>query len=730
MEAAVIWNTDNVNYDPDTETEQTFAVPGAVTLPDGVTNTENVSLTVSVSVTVAAKGTVTLTGISLKAAPEKTTYTEGETLNLTGLVVILTYSDGSTEDVALADFADKGVTVRPANGTPLVASETTVSVHAGNYSASFAITVTDAPVLHIVSFDANGGTGHMESLQVPAGDFRLPESTFTPPARKQFIGWSTEADGEVIASGIYTISRDTDFYAIWEASSDQPARYTVTIRGGGTGANGAGSYAEGESVTITAGRRSNYSFDGWTASGVTLANPGRATTTFTMPANDVAVTAHWSYDEPNYSDDDDDDYTSSRPSSPSTPTVTVPISGNEETIHVDVTIKGGVVTIDKVDLSKLDSVIGNHVDTGTVTIDFSGLDSKEPITTVELPSNMVKEIAAAVNDPSNDANSFEIILSDGTSIEFDAIALGEKAAQADGLDITISIEHHEDVKLTNAQKNAVGNRPAYDINVTSGGKHISDMGGKITVHAPYELRAGEKARGIVVWYVDDHGKRERCETSYDPVKKRVNWKTDHLSLYMIDYDPALAELCDGGEDCPGAAFVDVNTSLWYHQAIDYAIENGLMGGYGNSYFGTNDNLSRGMLAQILYNLEGKPAVSGSNPFTDVADTIWYANAVKWAAQRGITAGTGDGTTFSADAPITREQLAVMLWNYAGTPDAAKKELEFTDAEQASDWAVDALIWAQENNIMAGDNNAVNPNGNATRAHVAQMLKNFLENVLK
>lgn len=214
--------------------------------------------------------------------------------------------------------------------------------------------------------------------------------------------------------------------------------------------------------------------------------------------------------------------------------VTVPVSGNEKTIQVAARVNGTTATIENVDLSKLENVIGDDVKTGVVTIDFSVLDKK--VDNVKLPANVVKQIAEAVNDPSNDAESLEIILTDGTSIGFDAKTLWEKIAQANGTDITISIRSIIVSTLNNMQQQVVGDRPALDIIVTSGGKHISNMGGRITVYAPYELRPGEYASGIVVYYVDENGNRELCETSYDPVKKRVSWKTTHLSVYMIGYD--------------------------------------------------------------------------------------------------------------------------------------------------------------------------------------------------
>lgn len=218
---------------------------------------------------------------------------------------------------------------------------------------------------------------------------------------------------------------------------------------------------------------------------------------------------------------------------PST-SVTVPVSGEEKTIRVDSTVSSTTATIEDIDLSKLNTVIGNNVKTGVVTIDFSVLEKQ--IDTVKLPANVIKQIADAVKDPSNDAKSLSIVLTDGTSIEFDEKALSKKTAQTNQTDITISIKRTTDSALNALQQQAVGSRPAWDIKLTSGGKNISDMGGVITLHTPYELRSGEQSNGIVVYYVDENGNRESCETSYDPVKKLISWKTSHLSVYMIGYD--------------------------------------------------------------------------------------------------------------------------------------------------------------------------------------------------
>ena len=180
------------------------------------------------------------------------------------------------------------------------------------------------------------------------------------------------------------------------------------------------------------------------------------------------------------------------------------------------------------------------------------------------------------------------------------------------------------------------------------------------------------------------------------------------------------------ENCPSRAFSDLDTGAWYHEAVDYVLSEGLMNGYAGGTFRPNSALTRAQFAQILYNKEGRPAGAGSAPFTDVAPDAWCAPAIAWAAERGIAGGYGNGT-FGPDDPITREQLAVMLWRYAGSPAAPGGELSFIDAEQIGAHAREAICWAVESGVMSGKAGGVlDPKGFATRAQTAQMLRNFLE----
>lgn len=172
-------------------------------------------------------------------------------------------------------------------------------------------------------------------------------------------------------------------------------------------------------------------------------------------------------------------------------------------------------------------------------------------------------------------------------------------------------------------------------------------------------------------------------------------------------------------------FQDITADMWYYDAVKFVNENGLMNGVSNDMFAPNSNLSRAQLAQILYNQEGRPTTKRS-PFADVSDEAWYGDAVAWAAEKGIVSGYGNGLFGPGDS-ITREQLAVMLWRYAGSPTPINKELHFNDTGEISSYALESLCWATENGIISGyGSGKLSPNGEATRAQVAQMLMNYLK----
>ena len=163
--------------------------------------------------------------------------------------------------------------------------------------------------------------------------------------------------------------------------------------------------------------------------------------------------------------------------------------------------------------------------------------------------------------------------------------------------------------------------------------------------------------------------------------------------------------CDGGKDCPSAPFKDVDTGKWYHVSIDYVLTHSIMNGVSGTSFAPNSNLTRGMLVQILFNLEGKPQ-SASASFSDVKVDAWYAKAVGWAAANKVVTGYADDT-FRPNAAVTREQAAAILYRYAQSKgiDVSVGEdtniLSYADALQASEYAIPALQWAVGAGVLNG-----------------------------
>lgn len=185
--------------------------------------------------------------------------------------------------------------------------------------------------------------------------------------------------------------------------------------------------------------------------------------------------------------------------------------------------------------------------------------------------------------------------------------------------------------------------------------------------------------------------------------------------------------CDGGELCPSAHLTDVELGTWYHEAVDYVVEHGIMAGVSATAFQPSGSLTRGQVVQILHNLEGKPEETAEAPFTDTAGH-WALEAIAWAAQNNVVAGYDDGT-FGPEKLVTREEFAQMMYNYAkfkGYDLTAGGDLaQFPDAGAISDWAETALSWANGKGLINGhDNGTIDPQGNTTRAQAASIMKNF------
>ena len=191
--------------------------------------------------------------------------------------------------------------------------------------------------------------------------------------------------------------------------------------------------------------------------------------------------------------------------------------------------------------------------------------------------------------------------------------------------------------------------------------------------------------------------------------------------------------------CPSAGFTDVpGEDNWAHAGIDYCVANGLMSGVGGNLFAPKQTTTRAQIVQILYNLQGEPRVYGSTPFTDLTND-WYQDAILWAYQTGVVAGTS-GTTFEPSLPVTREQIAVILMEYTSRVLGLKNLCtpadlsRYPDAGSVSDWAKNAMADAVALGLISGASNGgqtcLEPQGSATREQVATILMEFCKNVKK
>ena len=243
--------------------------------------------------------------------------------------------------------------------------------------------------------------------------------------------------------------------------------------------------------------------------------------------------------------------------------------------------------------------------------------------------------------------------------------------------------------------------------------------------------------------------KELPESEYGWIINGKQYNTFEEELFQLaDGESALrAEPADppvtpgGGGGTPSEPeeptwpFTDVTEGDdWFYDAVAYVYENGIMAGTGETTFEPYMELDRAMAAQLFYNLEGKPAVTGDSTFSYVTSGHWAVDAITWAAQNDIVAGIGGGL-YDPDSNVTREQFAVMLYKYArlkGYDLTATGDLtRFPDAGSISSWAETALSWANGKGLINGnEDGTLAPGGTATRAQAASILANFDQNVAK
>lgn len=392
--------------------------------------------------------------------------------------------------------------------------------------------------------------------------------TATPKTYEGYT-YNPNAAGTVVSGTLKEISSPDDIVTL--KLYYDITLYTVTVNGSYAQTTGAGSYAKDTTVTIDAGTRSGYTFNGWTSTdGVTFANAGSAQTTFTMPDKAVTVTANW-------------------------------------------------------------------------TANSSG-GSSDPTYSVSLPSQVTGGSVTATKRYAEKGETFRFTVTPDEGYELDTL--------------TVTDSKGKEIDLTH-----------------KGGNEYT-----------FKMPAG----------------RVEIEVSFREIAVEL-------------------------------PFMDVAENAWYEDAAAYVYEHSLMAGTSTTTFAPDATTSRSMIATILWRMAGSPVVNYAMDYTDVAQGQWYSEAIRWATSEGVVTGYGNGL-FGTNDPITREQFAAMLYRFAQTKgyDVSIGEntniLSYTDVADLSEYAIPAMQWAVGAGIIngTGDGSTLTPQGQATRAQAAVMLMRFCE----
>ena len=254
--------------------------------------------------------------------------------------------------------------------------------------------------------------------------------------------------------------------------------------------------------------------------------------------------------------------------------------------------------------------------------------------------------------------------------------------------------------------------------------HDGLFGFPVKLHA--DVGRGNSGKWANLYYYNEGtGKMEFETAARVTASGDAAFTMTHASQYAIVLD----------EKSHTLSFQDVGEGAWFQGAVEYVYRAGLMAGTGDTTFEPNAKLTRAMTAQILYNLEGTPEVTGEATFSDMNTAPdWSVDAIAWAQDTGVVAGMGDNT-FAPNLKVTREQFAQMLYNYAKYKKCdltkAGDLTKFPDEGSVSDWAVTALSWANGNGLINGhENGTLDPQGNTVRGQAASILMNFDLNVVK
>jgi uncharacterized repeat protein (TIGR02543 family) len=587
-----------------------------------------------------------------------------------------------------------------------------------------------APAAQTVTI-TNTGNSSVTLTQPTSTNYTIGTLSYTTLAANGTATF-TVAPKAGLAVGNYdetlTVSTDHSTNATVELSFSVTAAptYTITFNpNGGSVSETSRSVASGTAVGTlpTPTRSGSYSFDGW----YTAASGGTQISASTTVSANVTYYAHWTYaggggsgSGGGSSSNDNSSpviVTPPAPDKPNSPTQgEIKVSGTVDSKgNVTVNISDKTVT-DAFEKALMDAKKNGNEQNGITVILRVDTGSKTGSNvTVNLPKTVQDTIIEK-----KIVNTIVVVDNPDIRIGMDLATVQEINRQAKS-DVNITATRGDSSKLTGDAKKAIGSRPLFDLKVNYGnGKAVSRFGaGSVSVTIPYTLGANEKAGNVQAVYVDESGKVQWLINSvYDSLNRVLRFSTNHFSTYGVGYK----------QDAP--TFTDIG-SHWAKDDIGFVVNRGLFSGTSNTTFSPNTAMTRGMFVTALGRLVNADVNTyAKSSFSDVKNDAYYMGYIEWTSKNSIVAGIGDGK-FAPDQSITREQLAVIMSNYAKTIGftlpKVHAENAFTDNAKISAYAKDAVKQMQMAGVISGKNgNLFDPQGVATRAEVSAVLRRFVE----
>ena len=706
---AINWNgsqtLDRTAVDNSTTFTGVISYPGApnwLTIP--------ADLSVSRKVTVTAKTLVTIGGVT---TPDRTysgaAYAPGGTV---------TASDGFPVGklVWLYESTDGGAYSSSTAPTNAGAYKLTISVPESNPNYIGSETFTFTIDKREITLTADNKTvikgGSLPTLTYRVGNLAPNDTASDALSTEPTLACPT-FDGNALGDYPITLSGGTaaDNYTITGRTGGTltvaEQTYTVTFNLGGGTRTGGGALtqivAEGDAAEAPTITRSGYTFSKWDKA-------------FDNVTSDLTVTAIWSYNGGGSDSGPGIIVIPPNADKPNTPT--------QGEIKVDAQVSNGTAMVaitEKAIAEAFNKALAEAKKNGN---EQNGITLVLAVNTGgQIVNSVTFNLPKAVQDfiiSKGIVNTVVVVDNPNIKVGIDLAAVKEISRQA-GTDVNITATRMSNSKLTGSARTAIGSRPVFDLGASHGnGKAVSSFGaGSVSVAIPYTLGAGENAGNVQAVYLDANGKVQWLTSSvYDSVNKVLRFSTSHFSIYGVGYK----------KDAP--VFTDVG-SHWAKDDIAFVVNRGLFSGISATKFSPNTAMTRGMFVTALGRLANADVSAyKQSSFTDVKNDAYYMGYIEWASKNGIVSGVGNNR-FAPDQSITREQMAVIMQNYAKvigfTLPKVHAENTFSDSAKISAYAKDDVKQMQMAGVISGkNNNLFDPQGTATRAEVSAVLRRFVE----